>query len=516
MFPKKNNKLSMTNFWVMVVLGMFILLAIVNIFWGNHFINSDMSAELIFANLLKEEGNWIASENWYYSTEFRVLYTQLIMVPLFYLFDDWSVVRILTNLFSYMLMIIAYYYMCKQIKITPKYIWATSLGLLVPLSETIITHVQMGNTYIWHIILICFNFGLFLKVVNLWNRYKLEKGRSGSLIYCSVLFCLLSFILGMSGIRYLLDLFIPLAITACIMGIKGESYNRLRNVISKENIKKFCGDSNCSYFYVACIAVIMAILGYLYNVIVLANKYIFQTYGATNFIFLKNGMLVTRMENAIAEFLQLFGYIANKSFISLHGFITILAFFMVIILCYIYSKVNNIVKKNQNRNSYSHFFVITFLLVSLVLHLGVFIFTSSTMVDRYYIPIIIFMLPIIALYFEYMDKKLDQYIVATMLVSCMLIMGVKSIYSLVQNDKNEERYEIVEALVSQGYTFGYASYWNSNIMTELSDGRLEMANLWSIESLNEFKWSSKKENYEERQGSIFLLIDIEELGAWMN
>ena len=57
-----------------------------NLFYLETWLDSDMAAEMIFSKLLAEEGKWLATESWYYSTEFRVLYTQILMEPLFYCF----------------------------------------------------------------------------------------------------------------------------------------------------------------------------------------------------------------------------------------------------------------------------------------------------------------------------------------------------------------------------------------------------------------------------------------------
>ena len=80
------------RFWEILAWGTlaaaFLLLVAMNLLWGDHWIDSDMAAEMIFSRLLAREGKWIATENWYYSTEFRVLYTQLFMVPLFHLLGD--------------------------------------------------------------------------------------------------------------------------------------------------------------------------------------------------------------------------------------------------------------------------------------------------------------------------------------------------------------------------------------------------------------------------------------------
>ena len=53
----------------------FVLLLVLNILWGQNWIDSDMAAEMVFSDLLGDTGHYIASPDWYYSTEFRILYT---------------------------------------------------------------------------------------------------------------------------------------------------------------------------------------------------------------------------------------------------------------------------------------------------------------------------------------------------------------------------------------------------------------------------------------------------------
>ena len=67
---------------------------------------------------------------------------------------------------------------------------------------------------------------------------------------------------------------------------------------------------------------------------------------------------------------------------------------------------------------------------------------------------------------------------------------------------------IVAFLEEKGYTFGYASYWNANIMTELSDGAVEVANIADFEEMSFFRWSSPMKYYETdyHQGKTFLLL----------
>ncbi len=67
-------------------------------------------------------------------------------------------------------------------------------------------------------------------------------------------------------------------------------------------------------------------------------------------------------------------------------------------------------------------------------------------------------------------------------------------------------------LEEKGFEFGFATYWNANIMTELTDGRVEIANIQDPESLEYFKWSSPVKYYQEdyHQGPVFLLLTTEE------
>ena len=191
----------------------------------------------------------------------------------------------------------------------------------------------------------------------------------------------------------------------------------------------------------------------------------------------------------------MFGYIENRAFLSLRGLITILAFVMIGVLGYVwvkamgYSKAQTLAMEEPAEQNHRRFTVL-FAGVSLVLHLFVFIFTTSTMVDRYFIPIAIFFLLALAIYMEWEPRVFDRVAVCLVLGGCLCLAGMKTYFSFITSDKNETRYEVAEYLVEEGYTFGYASYWNSNIMTEVSDGKLEMANIWSFEDLDDFRWFS--------------------------
>ena len=498
---------------VILLSGAVLTLIVVNILWGEHWINSDMAAEMIFSKLLAEEGRLIASSNWYYSTEFRVLYTQLVMTPLHYIFTDWHVIRVITNVVFYGLMLASFYFVCKPLKIRRRNVWLCALALFVPVSEAVMTHLQMGNTYMSHVILCFVTFGLFLRLCD--REQRCHRGRY---IVYAVLFAAICVVLGISGVRYMLDILVPLVITAGVFVIRSGGFQVFRKEVTKEHLAGFLKTEQVTYLFVSFAGLVCGGIGYLINAMFINKMYQFQTYDTTNFIAVHEGVFWDRVQNALGELLQVFGYIENKAFLSLRGLITILAFVMIATLGLTwvksmrYSLVQSTalaepVEQNHRR------FTVLFAGISFVLHLFVFVFTTSTMVDRYFIPIAIFFLLTLVIYMEWEGLVFDRVVVCLILGGSLAFAGVKTYYSFVSNDKNADRYEMAEYLVEEGYTFGYASYWNSNIMTEVSDGALEMANLWSLESLGDFKWSSKMSSYEPKEGKIFLIAENSELEA---
>lgn len=189
--------------------GACLILVVLNIGWGNHWLDSDMAAEMIFAKLLSEEGKWIATTNWYYSTEFRVLYTQIVMGLLHRVCSDWHVIRVITNIVFYALLLGSFWFVCKPLGIQKRNVCLCALALFVPVSEVVMTHLQMGNTYMSHVILCFFTFGLFLRLSD-------SKCTRRCWIGYAVCYGALCVILGISGVRYMLDLLVPCALTALL------------------------------------------------------------------------------------------------------------------------------------------------------------------------------------------------------------------------------------------------------------------------------------------------------------
>lgn len=486
-----------------IILGIsFLLVVFLNVFCHDHWLDSDMAAEMMFSKLLAEEGRLFATPDWYYSTEFRFLYTHWIMGPLFRVCEDWHVIRAITNIVSYVLMLASYFYCMKPLRVKKSLVITTSAILLLPFSETMMTHMVMGNTYMFHVMIVFLFFGLYLRLV--------EGGRKRLFGVELVLFLALALICGVSGVRYLLALQCPLVLAAFVYLLKSEGFKSFRQNLTENTwgaeFRKLWKCYAMRYLLYGILGVVGSVAGYGVNVLYVSQNYVFQTYDATNFIAVYQGVFFERLQNALGSLLMLFGYIPDRGVISLRGVVTLAAFALVAVFAFV------CVKAYKGTFGMRQF-VSLFLVISFVLNVFVFVFTTSTMVPRYYLTIFIFALPLLCFYMEQEKVYFDRAVVTLLLVACLLLATGKTVLSYMTVDKNADKRVVAEFLQNKDYDFGYATYWNANIITELTDGQVEVANVLDPTGLGYFKWSSPMKYYEDgyAEGEVFLLLTAEEI-----
>lgn len=495
-----------TEYYPWFVLGAaFLLLLFLNAFYLENWLDSDMAGEMIFSRLLAEEGKLMSSKNWYYSTEFRILYTHLFMGPFFRFLKSWHVIRMLTNLIFYFLLVGSYFFMMAEVPVGKKGKIIGGAVLLLPFSETMMLHMQIGNTYMSHVIILFFCVGLFLRLSH----------RGKEKIYLWIPYFVLSVICGASGVRYMLVVQAPLFLASLWFLLSDEAFRKLREKerISKEQVKTLCSGIRLRYILVSLAGVIGCVLGYAVNVFYISRQYTFQTYESTNFIDIYEGIFLERLQDAFGALLMLLGYIPGKSVLSLRGLITLTAFVLLLVLGYCAVRAGK--TKDQKR-----LFMVLLFYSSFLLNVFVFLFTKSMLVPRYYITTLVLLIPVAGVYFTEESRPLDRYLVCFLLAFCLFLGTAKTSLSMMTTDKNQEKKLVVRELLDAGYDFGYASYWNGNIIQELSNGEIEMGNLNLAQEgqVQFFEWSSMKRYYEADypKGKVFVLLTEEEKEQWKN
>ena len=509
MFSKiRNNKLLNTiyknHFKISSVLVILFIISMFLFLYKNFYllVDSDMSSELVLAKQLASERKIITS-NWYYSTELRVLNTQLVFTPLFMIFDNWNIVRTLGTFILVIVLLLSFWYFSKGFNI--KYRSYLSFLIVGSISLSYYSFVIMGAYYIPHIAISFFTLGLISRIMDNTSKK--------NIVRIIVLF-VLSFLAGMGGLRQLLILYIPLCITSVIFLI----YEQRKNLmIPKIEIKSKSFKLNIVSFS----TILFATIGYMINSKILSKFIKFKDFEKIHFTKFSFG----KFENLINGVISSFGYksddlVFSKSALSLN--------IMAIVLIMIVSFSLIYIIKNYRKIASKHFFITVFYIIAILTMSLIILFTDAWYYDRYLLPITIFFVPVIGVLLSNMHIKFYKISIIIFLVGYAFIGSwYYLIYTKNNNYKYKEFFDRRESTIStksedviniknvllENEAFnGYSSYWTANILTELSDGKIDV---WCFEGnsiINDiFEWLQLTSHRNEiPSGKVFVILNKDE------
>ena len=465
----------------------------------NLMIDSDMSSELVLAKQLATEKRLITT-NWYYSTELRVLNTQVVFAPLFLIFTNWTLVRTLGTLILVVILWLSFLYFAKGFKI--KYSAYLSFLIVGSISLSYYSFVIIGAYYIPHIAISFFVLGLIARIMN--NRKQKN-------IVRIIILCFISLLAGLGGLRQLLILYIPLCCTSVIMLIYNQ-WGRLK--IPKIDFKA----ESFKLTVISLTASIFAGIGYIINSKVLSKYIKFQSFEKIHFI----PFSFSKIETLINGMLETFGYkthglVFSKSTLYLNFMSVILISIVVISLINIYRK--------RKKLGPEHIFVAVFYIVAILTMFATVILTDSWYSDRYLLPVSIFFVPIIGIFLTNMERKFYK---IAIIIFVVVLSITSSWYYLLYTKNNNEKYkeffdkrdaaistkgedliEIKDVLIENEAYNGYSEYWTANVLTELSNGKIDVWSYRDNDIVNKvFEWLQlKRHSNEIPTGKIFLILN---------
>lgn len=423
-----------------------------------NFIDADMSSELVLARLLADEGS-IISKNWFYSTELRVLNTQLVFMPLFLLFDNWHIVRALGTAILLAILAASAIYCARGMKLS----WNISLicagVLLMPISESYAYAVLKGAYYIPHICISFFLFGIYCRYVESDSI----KGRRVKLIAA----LLLAFVSGLGGIRQIFVFTFPAALAAAMLYCASAmqlSFGRC----SGDGDAKTKGKRLC---IVSALSLITSGVGFIINKSVLSKIYSFSDYAMDYHgkAVLFSGFKFSGIEFFIKSICGFFGF---KSGAVFSGFLLYNILFVILIAVCVLS-IKFVLGKADNK--FVHKAVACFVLAGTAIFAFLYGFTDIERVERYSAPIFVFAVFVVGSALENLkvNKKLKIY-ASTIVLTLLTVCNLNTYRQDSSNDRNAYSKDIVEVIERENVHEGYSSFWSGNLITELSNGDIEM------------------------------------------
>jgi len=453
--------------------------------YGVQWVDSDHSSEMILGQLLARE-NKLLSRNWLYSTELRLVYQTIFTMPLFKLLEhtgNWALIRALNILLNNVTLILSYLFLTHNMKIKLRWSLISSVFLLIPLSFTYWNIVTFGGYYIFFIAQLFICLGLFIP---------LTSGEKSKLKYL-IPYLILSFVLGVQGVRSPLAVNVPLLLTCLYIWLGRKKEPVLLGL----------------YGFLACGA------GYI------VNNLLHKWYSFKNFTNMEidnlDANLPYKLSRSLVNIAGYFGFTYGNQFFSVRGLFSIAAIIAAFLLFFVLYKIFKGVKRQNTQVPPPYQFISVFFFISMTLNIFIFIIISQNIVDRFFIPFMVLYIPFIAAVFEQIKKNYTP--VKRGIIICGIILfiagqGGINYYTLIKKDINSDRKGYIQYLLDNNYRFGFASFWNANITTELSGGKIEMVGLGSQTRTENVKFSAPNDilipvqflDPHYNRGKTFLLL----------
>ncbi len=497
---------------------LFVLVALCSVvityFVTQNCIDSDAASELVLAQHLAKNG-WVLSKDWIYSTELRVANTQLVFAPLFLLFHNWHTVRFVGAVVLQALLILSFFATTRLLQLQKKvFYWGGSL-LLLPVSVAYGRIVLYNSYYVPHI---CFS----MLIVGL--TYALACKTAKKRILKAVALAILSFLGGLGGIRQLMMTHAPLVLSVVLLCFVADAKQETTPALKTKKFAWLIGGSVggtlCAY------------LGYYLNKNLLALQYTFTDYSKNTIELLS----ADKIPDVFYGYLHHFGFRNGAPLLSAQGLLSVFAValgiaFVALAAC----KLRKACHQGCNGSHAVYAFGLCYTVVmGLVFGL---LGSQAYYFPLYYTPVVIWSVLAFVLVAAEQGQKTPLLNTRRLLsYACVVLLlvngGINSVFFVTGGNQFNQKYEglkfqnlqhtkqiepVVSYLTQNGYTFGYATFWNSNILTELSNGSIQTVTV-EIDAndgdLWYYDWLTLRSNRENKTQTIFLLLTTEEQRAF--
>ena len=449
---------------------------------GKMVLHSDASAEMVLADLLNKEHAFLTT-NWYYSTELRVLNTQFIFKLCLLLSPgNWHIARVMAT--GMLLLILSVACICLG-RMVHSYACGFILAFLciTPFGKWTANNISFHAYYVPHLTIGIVSFILF----TLASRNLRAGSRLKTAVFAGLL-CLLAFVSCLGGIRMLMVSYIPLFMTCLLMLIP-----KANRQLLPERFK---------VWLLSFLALICGVIGYLVNSKVLQKKYAFFNFEGTTF----HEFDLNSLFSGLGQMVGQFGWRRSPA-VSLAGVGNGLALLLAAMVLVGNAVMISDLKASEEKRYFSVFTVCAFLFVMTILS------QVGETIDSYEIPVTPFIFAsMIAGIFKLKDRfRTDLFILAMIaggFVCAKATFTDPLLDTIPPTAPIAKAYEFIE---SQGYTAGLGTFWNTHVITEWSDGRIETWPMANFVLANQPNWLQLKREGKFPEGRFYLMASWDEL-----
>lgn len=478
------------------------------VLYGKNMVDADMASEMVLADFLNEGTGLesIISTKWFYSTELRVVALQPVFRIGLYLFpDNWHMVRVFACAVLMLFLAGSYIFFAYSSNLKRGAFWIAGV-LLMPFSGYYWSMITYGGYYAPLCISLLLSFGFLLRVAKSEKRY--------IKIIFLILLAGVSFVNGLGGVRSLMNYYVPMFAAgivlwvSCVLGAQAKE--RLR-----ENKSELIRLSVPIIVMLVCSGI-----GYLINSRIFSKSYFFIAF--SDEVILKD-ISISNILAVFSDFFGIFGWqtgilIKEPVLVSLRGIISFVGLVLPVLI--LFSAIRLIFRWNRLTNV-QRYIVASFWLSVLVSTLvySVVEFTGYGGYGTiYWIPIMPF--AFMVLHVEGVTEKFEFPILRRLgalgIASCILLCSYATLKGVNTQEPmtigSSEIVTISNWLKESGYKNGYATFWYSNIVTEHTNGEIEMWTVYEVDYLTPQLWLQEKSHaVEYPEGEVFIIMPADKI-----
>ncbi len=482
---------------ILIYLFVWMILTLFDYKYGKQYLDSDMASEMVLANQLNKEGV-LLSENWFYSTEIRILGNAILFKPLLKIFpNDWRLVRAVAQSFLLLMTGVSYYYLTTSLK-SKKNSILFAIFSICPFGFWYMWHGTFSGFYLIWVVVYNFCAGLIFRI-------SLLEGDKTHKIVRWILLIVLSFVIGLQSVRGLMNLQVPLLLTGVVMLV----VYVYKNNIELKNIKNLVSGRK-KFFSASLTSAISSLVGYVINVVYLSKIY---TFANQNNIAWKSFSLNEAFE-ILSDFLKLWGYPYNYNrnmelpLFTLDGILCIFGFgLMIIVLIGFAWLIKNVFSLKEEAQ------IIGLSCLSVIfVPFMIFLFFKYENAS-YFLPGMGLMIAGLQISFESFDFKMFKKSAYGLIFIVVLLSSVSTsnLFLKYPPRSDDTHLYIAYLLEENGYTQCIGEFWSGgNVITELTNGKIES---WVID--DDFKtlysWLQVKDHVDNLPtGKCAIILTVEE------
>ena len=170
-----------------------------------------------------------------------------------------------------------------------------------------------------------------------------------------------------------------------------------------------------------------------------------------------------------------------------------------------------------------YFLLAVYYLAAAAVYILFYTFTNIQSSERYSLQILIMSVPMICFFIKTVRwNRAFKALVLLLTCGTIAVGGLNYLRNWRNEDRNAEYWAISDALSAENYSKGFATFWNGNILTEISNGQVEVWNwhptmniLAAQENPGEVYRVLQRKSHEEAppEGKMFVLLEKSEIEA---